>query len=98
MRLITAPYSYAVHPDPTAPPSVGMSIGVSNHCAMWSNTAGAIWTSATDHGIGVSPVDGHCCQECRGSECCEHDSAHLWPRLNLGEKKPRQLAGASSAH
>ena len=73
------------------------SVGVSNYCAMWSNAPGAIWTSATDHCIGVSPVEGHSCQECRGSECCEHDSAHLWPPLNLGEKKPRQLAGASSA-
>jgi hypothetical protein len=76
--LITAPYSYAVYPDPTTPSNVGMSVGVSNHCAMWSNAPGRIYTPPTNHGIGVSPVERHSCQECRGSECCKHDSAHIW--------------------
>jgi hypothetical protein len=76
--LITAPYSYAVYPDPTTPSNVGMSVGVSNHCAMWSNAPGTIYTPPTNHGIGVSPVERHSCQECRGSECCKHDSAHIW--------------------
>jgi len=72
----------------------GRVVGVSDHCAMWSNAPGAIWTSATDHCIGVSPVEGHSCQEYRDREFCEHDSAQLWPPLSLGEKKPRRLAGA----
>jgi len=43
--LIAAPDFYAVDPDPTTP----MLVGVSNHCAMWSNAPGTIWTRTTHH-------------------------------------------------
>jgi len=74
LGLIAAPDSYAVHPYPTTPPNVGMSVEVSHHRAMRSNAPSTIWIPATHHGIGVIPINGHCGQECHHSECYEHDS------------------------
>jgi hypothetical protein len=73
---LTTIYSYAIQPNPTPVTAsigvsvVGVSVGVSNDCAMRSNASGTVWASAAHHGIGVIPVNGHYGQECHGSECC----------------------------